>query len=1067
MRRLALVALTALACAVPSVASAAAPAWRLDVLSNTTAAPGETLTYVVQITNAGEGTADATANPVVFTATLPDGLGALSVDNPLPFQAFPWDCSSLVPGAQSFTCVNTTEQIPRAGFRSFSIDVEVAGDAADTVTSRFEVAGGDPSNPSATTVDPTRIAEEPPAFGIAAFDGGVTDAAGRAFTQAGGHPYAASVSIDFNTLTHPSPIKGRLWPPEPVKDVLADLPPGFVGDPTAAETCTAAQLGTGGILARTQCPPAAQVGTALVRLNGLGARTVYGPLPIYNMVPPPDVPARFGFNVVGTVVTLDAELRSASDYGLSARVRNISQGLAIAGATLTLWGVPAAAAHDAERACAGEEAPWSGGPSCTSGGAQRAFLRNPTSCTADGVGLTTSVRVDSWVRPGAFEEASFVSHLPDGYPFAPLDWGPPVGPTGCAAVPFSPSVSVAPDAGRAGAPAGYAVEVTMPQSDAPGSVGSSDVRRVALRLPLGVRVNPSAAEGLVGCAPAQVGLDSLADAACPDGSRVGSVTISTPLLDSSLVGSVYLAGPHDNPFDSLLAVYLVARGPGLVVKLAGRVETDLVSGQVTAVFDELPQLPFSRVRVVFDGGPRAPLVNPPVCGRYESRAELTGWSGAVAAVSTAFALASDATGAPCPPDAAAGSPSLRPFAPGFSAGVENPLAGGSSPFHLRVTRDDADEELGGVTVRLPRGLLGRIADVELCGAADAAAGTCPETARVGSVVAGAGAGPLPFYLSGGRVYVTGPYRGAPFGLSVVVPAVAGPFDLGLVVVRAAIHVNRRTAALRVDTDPLPTILQGIPLQLRDVRVAIDRPGFMVSPTSCAEKQVRGVLTSVALRVIGVSARFQAAECRRLPFRPRLRLIVGAPGRTRRGVSTPLRAVLTQRPGEAGIRRVSVTLPDALNARLEVVEDACTPAEFESGACEQARIGTATAATPLLRDPLRGGAYLVRSRPRGLPDLIIALRGQVDFDLLGRVSVPGGRLLRATFAAVPDVPIRRFELRLWAGRRGVVGVATNLCRAHGLRAVARVLVSGHTGNPIERGVRLATQGCADHRARGAR
>ena len=556
-------------------------------------------------------------------------------------------------------------------------------------------------------------------------------------------------------------------------------------------------------------------------------------------------------------------------------------------------------------------------------------------------------------------------------------------------------------------------------------------------------------------------MQSLADVACPDGSRVGSLRIETPLLDEALEGSVYLATPRVNPFGTLMAVYLVARGPGLIVKLAGRVDADLLSGQLTATFDELPQLPFSRVHVAFDGGPRAPLVAPPVCGRHETRTELTGWSGVQAVASSAFTLSHDALGGTCPADAGSGGgvdAAPRRFAPGFSAGLESPLAGGSSPFHLRVTREDADEELGGGTVRLPRGLLGRIADVELCGDAAAAVGTCPAASQVGHVVVGAGAGPLPFYLSGGRVYVTGPYRGAPFGLSVVVPAVAGPFDLGTVVMRAAIFVNRRTAALRVDTDPLPTILEGIPLQLRDVRVAIDRPGFMVTPTSCAEKSVRGVLTSTAARVIGASQRFQAAECRRLPFRPRLRITVGARGRTHRGTSTPLTAVLTQKPGEANIRSVSVTLPDILNARLPVVENACTPAEFDTGACEQARIGTATAETPLLRDPLRGGAYLVRTRPKGLPDLIIALRGQVDFDLIGRVSIPHDRNLQATFPDVPDVPLRRFMLRLVAGPWGVVGTAAPLCGGRSRQARARVQVRGHASQGTTRVPMVLRSGC---------
>jgi hypothetical protein len=476
------------------------------------------------------------------------------------------------------------------------------------------------------------------------------------------------------------------------------------------------------------------------------------------------------------------------------------------------------------------------------------------------------------------------------------------------------------------------------------------------------------------------------------------------------------------------------------VKLAGRIEADPLSGQVTAVFDDVPQLPFSSVRIAFDGGPRAVLANPPLCGAYAVSAELTSWSGRTVGVSSGFAVTASAGGGACPVVDGA-----RPFAPGFTAGVESVAAGRSSPFHLRVTRTDEDAELGGLRVRLPRGLLGRLADVELCGEGDAAAGACGVGSRVGSVTVGAGAGPLPFYLTGGHVYVTGPYGGAPFGLSIVVPAVAGPFDLGEVVVRAAIEVDRRTAQLSVVSDPLPRILEGIPLQLRDVRVAIDRPGFMVNPTSCAEKQVRGLVSSTSGVVAALTERFQAAECRNLSFRPRLRLVVGSgEGPPRRGSAVPLTAVLTQRAGEANVRRVSVTLPRVLNARLEVVADACAPEALAAGRCERARIGTATAVTPLLRDPLRGGVYLVRARPRGLPDIVVALQGQVDVDLVGTVSVVRGTLLRATFGAVPDVAIRRFTLRLAGGRRGGIGVVGALCRVSAARLRSTTLVAGQNG-----------------------
>jgi hypothetical protein len=1039
-----------LLCACAAAGAHAAPVWRLDVQADTTVVPGGTITYVVGITNFGDATVDPVGHPVTFTATFPRGvtaLGGLTAAGSNPVTG--WDCSSLVVGARSLTCVNANPlfALLPTGFTTLTLEAAVAPDAPDVVTSAFQVAGGDASEPSASTVEPTRVTTEPPDFGVDAFDGTVLDDHGAPYRQAGGHPYLATVSLDFNTHTDPAPLKGRLWPVEPVKDVLVDLPPGLVGNPTAAETCTADELAAGGLLGLAECPPSSQVGTALVRINAQQARTIVGPLPVFNLVPPPDVPARFGFNVAGTLVTLDGALRSDGDYGLSVRVRDVPQGLAVAGTTLTFWGVPGDPRHDPERACSGRRPPSQpGGVFCQGGGARKAFLRNPTSCTPDDVGLPVDVTLDSWVRPGVWRRARFVSHLPDGYPWAPDDWGREAGTTGCEAVPFQPGLTVTPASRRAGAPSSYAFELTLPQSDRAEPVGQSDVRRAQVSLPEGVRVNPAAADGLAGCSPAEVGLGSLSEPTCPDGSRVGTVSIATPLLDEPLEGPIFLAAPRVNPFGSLLAVYLVARGPGLIVKLAGRVESDPLSGRLMAVFDELPQLPFSAVRLAFDGGPRAVLVNPPLCGSYAAEGELTAWSGAVRPVASSFTV-----------DDGCFAAGARPFAPGFAAGVESPVAGGSSPFHLRVTRAEEDEELARVTVRLPRGLLGRLADVTLCSAGDASAGTCPEGSLIGSVTAGAGAGPLPFYIGGGRVYVTGPYAGAPFGLSVVVPAVAGPFDLGVVVVRAAVFVDRRTAALRAVTDRLPRVLEGIPLQLRDVRVAVDRPGFMVHPTGCGVKLVRGVLESVAGRVVGVRSRFQVGDCERLPFRPRLRFFAGSRGHTRAFSSTPLTAVLTQRPGEAGIRSVSVTLPDGLSAQLPVIEDACSPEEFAAARCEAARIGTAVAVTPLLRDPLRGGVYLVRRPTEPLPDLIIALRGQVNFDLLGRVAIPGGTRLAARFTNVPDVPIKRFVLRFHAGERGVVGLGRGLCRLPSHPA-ARVRFLGQSGRRLVDAPQLQVRGC---------
>jgi hypothetical protein len=622
-------------------------------------------------------------------------------------------------------------------------------------------------------------------------------------------------------------------------------------------------------------------------------------------------------------------------------------------------------------------------------------------------------------------------------------------------VPFVPTLRGQPAAGaQAGSPSGFSFDLSLPQNDDPDSIGTSDLRKAVVTLPQGVRVNPSSAGGLAGCSSAQIALDSRDFPTCPDASKIGSLMIETPLLRETLEGGVYLATPFDNPFDSLIAIYLVARGPGLVVKLPGLVSPDAnAGGQLTATFDDQPQLPFSNLHLEFKAGPRAPITLPKQCGTYTTRSVMTGWNGRVAESNSSFTV-----------DQGCGTG----FTPGFGAGTANPVAGASSPFLLRMTRDDNDEELSQVTVDMPRGLTGRIADAVLCDAGAGAAGLCADGSRVGNVTVGAGAGPSPFYITNGRAHITEGHGGAPFGLSIVVPAVAGPFDLGMVVVRSQIFVDRHTAELRVVSDPLPTQLQGIPLDVRDVRVTIDRDGFMLNPTSCEEKSVGGVIRSTAGSTANVSSRFQVGDCAALPLRPRMRLVVGGRRRTQRGRSTPLRATLRQTAGQAALDRVRVTLPTTINARLTVINDACTRAQYDSGSdeCEFARTGSAVAVTPLLRDPLRGGVYFVRNG-NPLPDLFVRLRGQVDFDLIGKITIPGSRRLRTTFDMVPDVPVSMFSLRLQAGRDGSVGNAANQCSRRGKRARAALAFIGQNGKRLFERQRLKIRGCRAGRARGRR
>ena len=909
-----------------------------------------------------------------------------------------------------------------------------------TVVSGFDASGG--GGADASTVDPTLVSRVPPGFGFDAFDGQVSaDAAGDPMTQAGAHPYAASVSVDFNTITDPLQLTGDLWPAEPVKDVFTDLPPGFVGDPSGVDTCTAPQLANGiGQTALPLCPVTSQVGAAVLRFNGKNGdiQAPYGPVPVFNMVPPPNVPARFGFNVLGSMVVLDATVRSGGDYGVTVAGRNVPEALALSGTTVTLWGVPSDPSHDAERSCPGNSPPFLGGPTCTSSTPARAFLRNPTSCTAPGVGLTTTARIDSWTNPGDFVTDSFVSHLPPAYPLPPSQWGAQAGTDGCGRVPFTPVLKGTPDTTRAGSPSGFRFELRLPQSDDPTVVGESDLRTAIVTLPSGLSVSPSSADGLGACSPDQIRLGDGSEPNCPLSSQIGTATITTPLLRDPLQGAVYLATQNDNPFGTLLALYLVARGPGVVIKLPGRVDADPGTGQLTASFDNNPQLPFSDLVLEFKGGPRAPLAMPTDCTRtYTTQALLTGWNGRMVESDSSFTVSGDGSGGPC---------SGPQFSPGFQAGTVNPVAGKATTFNLQLTRGDADQQLQSLTVNMPTGLLGKIANTVLCSDADAANGSCPDGTKVGDVTTGAGAGPDPFYITNGRAYITGPYEGAPYGLSIVVPAVAGPFNLGNVVVRSALFVDKHDASLRAVTDPLPTILQGIPLDVRDVRVSIDKPDFIVNPTSCAKKAIGGAVQSTGGMSANVSSAFQVGECASLGFKPSMVLSVGGKGHTSAGKVTALSTRITMPAGGANLRFVRVTLPDTLNARLTVINDACTRAEFESSIskCAHAQAGTAVAVTPLLRDPLRGNVYFVKNG-HPLPDLFVALRGPVAFDLIGRITIVSSRFLRTTFDSAPDVPVRSFALRLFGdSKHGSIGAAANLCAASSRTHKAQLDFIGQNG-----------------------
>lgn len=844
------------------------------------------------------------------------------------------------------------------------------------------------------------------------------DAAGAEVSQAGAHPNA---TIEF-MLRRTRDADGRVVPDESIRDLTVELPRGVVGNPLATPRCRHQEFKA------LTCPSASIVGVEHLRYAVIAGLPMQDfAMPVYNLVPPEGVVARFAFQVTSVVVMIDMRVRDERDYSLVANLKDLGEQFQIMGSRLTLWGVPA------DMNGPGAEEFYDGTTYGAPGdGPRRAFLTAPTEC---GEALPTRLTASSWQTPGRTTSALAL----------PAD-----GISGCDRLAFGADLDLRPEQPRAGAPSAYGVTLTVPQSDDPDGLATPTVRDVAVTLPEGVAVSPSSAQGLVGCTDAQAAFGSRDEPACPAASKIGSVAIETPLLEGPLTGGIYLGQPKsmESQTGEMLRTLLIARGFGVTVKLEGKITPDPVTGRLTAVFADNPQLPFSALRLRFQGGERAPLTNPRVCGTHTTTATIRSWGGQQASASSSFAITQDANGNPCAP---------LGFAPSFQAGMANATAGAFAPLTVTFGRDDGQQDLGDLTVALPPGVTGLLASADLCAEAQAAAGTCGEGSRIGGATVTAGAGADPFQLPG-RVYIGGPYKGAPFGLSIVVPARAGPFDLGTVVVRAAIHVDRTTAALTVVSDPLPTILQGIPLRVRTVSIAIDRPRFMLNPTSCAQKRVEGTVRSTAGATAQVGSRLQVGGCSALGFRPRLGLRVGVRGRTRAGITTPLTARIATRPGDANLRGVTVKLPRTINARLPVINDACTLEQFRARTCTK-QVGTATAVTPILREPLTGPAYFVRNPARRIPDLMVALRGQVEIDLTGKVTIPRDLTLKTQFDTIPDVPITSFALRLVAGRGGPLSTIPDMCTAQARRAsVATIGYRAQSGRLIREWPRLGVDGC---------
>jgi hypothetical protein len=839
--------------------------------------------------------------------------------------------------------------------------------------------------------------------------------------QAGSHPdFTTSFSLTVNpdAVVEGKPSPG---PDEMIHSADVDLPPGLVGNPTGIVSCDPRDFAIPGA-GQSLCPLASQVGAAEATFVGDSGVQTYI-VGVFNLAHGPAVPARFGFNVFGSVAIIDARVRP-SDYGISSGSVAISQGLMIQKIDLKLWGVPADSSHDTERGdvfTPGEKViPLPDVPRVP-------FLSAPTSCPTAPSSFT--IRGDSWQNLGAFDTRTTTTDS-NGTPFVF---------SGCEGLPFAPTVDVAPSTSVADAPTGLNVELQVPQSEEPGGHATSHVREVKMTLPEGMSVSSSSAAGLGACSLAQIGLGSNAAPSCPASSKIGAVRIETPLLPDELAGDVILAAQNDNPFNSLLAMYIAVKGPGFYLKLPGKIDADPNTGQLTVTFSNNPQLPFERLRLNLIDGPRAPLSNPGTCGTYSAKTTLVPWSG------------TDPVELNTPITVNQGC-NTGGFDPKLNAGTVDPTGGAFSPFVLQVTRNDGESNLSRIQATLPEGLLAKLGGVPLCPDAVAATGACPASSQVGTVTVGAGSGSNPLYVpEAGKAptaaYLAGPYKGAPYSLVVKVPAQAGPFDLGMVTVRNALNVDPTTTQVTAVSDPLPQILQGIPVAYRDVRVEVNRSEFTINPTNCAKQSVTSVLTSATGQKASPSSSFQAAGCGELGFSPSLQ--ISLKGDMNRTKNPALTAVLKAPKGQANIAKTTVILPKSSFIDNAHINNPCTRVQFNANECPASSIlGTATAYTPLLDKPLTGPVYF-RSNggERELPDLAVDLKGAIHVTLLGFIdSVKAGKentRVRTRFQSVPDAPVTKFVLKMKGGEKGLIENSANLCAAP---QRAKVQMTGQNGKP---------------------
>ena len=869
-------------------------------------------------------------------------------------------------------------------------------------------------------------------------------------TLAGGHP---DVRADFG-LAHVGVPPG--WESfGRARRIEVDMPYGLVGDPTAYPTCSRAQFHA------VTCPPQSQVGVAEI---SVGHFPPFGPKSLYNIEPGPGAPAQFGIMIAAGQIfsIIDVEVRP--DGGLTAIIDDTNATSPLIRSDVTLWGVP----YDSNLCNPNHPDFDPTAPSPYLDGAAPCPTTNPADWERKPF---TAAPTDCGRRPETrLRVFSYEGYSDSGVSYDPL-------PTDCESLAFEPAVSVRPTNTRVDGVSGLDVELTVPQSEDPDGRATAHLRDATVVLPEGVSVNPGLARGLEACSDAQFGKGVEGPATCPAASKVGTLRVDTPLLDDPLPGEIYVGQPLPG---NRYRLFLNVEGRGVIVKLVGTVRPDPATGQLTTTFVDNPPMPFSKMTLSFQGGERGVLAMAPTCGAKTTSAWLTPFStGTAVFAGSSFDVSWDGAGAPCP--------ATMPFAPALAGGSAVATAGAYSPFGVSFVKPDAHQTLSGVNVELPEGFLAKVKGVPLCPADRAAAGNCPLESRVGKVTVGSGPGASPFFVDG-SVSLTGPYENpgqelpgvegasdpVPYGLAVAVRAIAGPYDLGKVVVRQSVHVDPKTAAVTVISDPLPTILEGVPLRVQRIDVEVDRPGFALNPTSCTPKRIGATFRSTGAALSERSVHYQAAGCKKLRFKPRLSLALTGRKQVRTGGHPGVRAVVKQRRGDAGIAKAVVTLPKSLALDPDNAQALCefadgTKPDLESHCPKGSIVGRATARTPLLNRPLAGKVYFVKNVRRNpktgnairtLPMIVVALRGEIAINLRGESnSAKDGRLVN-TFASVPDAPISQFDLRIDGGRTGILAVTRtrksriDLC-ARPKSHIAETEIDGQNGKDHDRDVTVKT------------